>query len=114
MEFGLEKPSNLKVDKISQNIYWIDTELERIEVIKCNGSFRRVLLWKDLGTPVSLALDPNLGSMYWSSWSKKVIETANLDGTNRRILVSNAGQATNLALDFSSHRLYWIDSRYLL
>ena len=49
--------------------------------------------------------------MYWSSRIKSVIEVANLDGTKRRIFVPNAGLATDLTIDLTTHRLYWIDSK---
>ena len=48
VEFGVGLLENLAVDYSGQNVYWTDTELNRIEVVRFDGNFRRVLLWKDL------------------------------------------------------------------
>ena len=48
VEFGVGVLENLAVDYIGENVYWTDTELNRIEVVRFDGNFRRVLLWKDL------------------------------------------------------------------
>ena len=51
--------------------------------------------------------------MYWSDWGKKPkIERANLDGTDRRVLVdSNLGWPNGLAVDLQGGRLYWGDAK---
>ena len=37
------------------------------------------------------------------------IETAGLDGTNRRVFVPDVGRANGLTIDLSTRRLYWTD-----
>ena len=51
--------------------------------------------------------------MYWSDWGKKPkIERANLDGTDRLVLVdSNLGWPNGLAVDMLGGRLYWGDAK---
>lgn len=110
VEFGLDIMDGLAIDWISQNIYWTDTGLHRIEVARTDGKARKVLIWDNLDFPVSIVLDPVSGVMFWSAWGKKpVIETAALDGTNRRIFVPDVGKANGLTIDFSTRRLYWTD-----
>ena len=63
---GLEKPEGLAVDWIARKLYWTDCrdaewETNRIEVANLDGSNRKVLVWKDLGLPRAIAVDPLLG-----------------------------------------------------
>lgn len=51
----------LAVDWVAHNIYWADTGSKRIEVARLNGSGRKVLLWKNIEEPQSIALDPSEG-----------------------------------------------------
>jgi low density lipoprotein receptor-related protein 5/6 len=100
----------MTVDWVSGNIYWTDTGLNRIEVSRCDGSSRRVLIWKDLNNPASIAIDPASGSIYWSTWSDvSVIERAAMDGSGRTIFVTDVGKTNGLTIDFQDRRLYWTD-----
>lgn len=51
--------------------------------------------------------------MYWTDWGKQPkIERANLDGSDRAVLVnSNLGWPNGLALDHSTGKLYWGDAK---
>lgn len=61
IEFGLHSPEGLAVDWVSHNIYWTDMGSKRIELARLNGSSRKVLLWRNINDPRSLALDPREG-----------------------------------------------------
>ena len=56
---GLNKPDGLACDWIGKKLYWTDAETNRIEVSELDGSYRKVLLWKDLDQPRAIALDPH-------------------------------------------------------
>lgn len=48
--------------------------------------------------------------MFWTSWgSKSVIERAAMDGTHRKVVVSNVGRAKSLTIDYAELRIYWVD-----
>lgn len=51
--------------------------------------------------------------MYWTDWGQQPkIERANLDGTDRVVLVdSSLGWPNGLALDHSTGKLYWGDAK---
>lgn len=53
--------AGLAVDWVAHNIYWADTGSKRIEVARLDGSSRKVLLWKGVEEPRSIALDPSQG-----------------------------------------------------
>ena len=63
---GLKKPEGLAVDWVARKLYWTDVrdsdwEKNRIEVANLDGTSRKVLLWKNLGLPRAIAVDPVLG-----------------------------------------------------
>ena len=70
VEFGLGFSDGLSVDWNAGNVYWTDMTNDRIEVARVNGSSRRVIVWKDLEKPSSIALHPRDGIMFFSTWGK--------------------------------------------
>ena len=58
IQFGLHNPEAMAVDWIAGNLYWSDEGTSRIEMSRLDGSSRKVLLWKDVMSPRSIALDP--------------------------------------------------------
>ncbi len=58
---GLANAEGLAVDWIGQNLYWVESHLDQIEVARLNGSFRRTLIAGDLDNPRAIALDPRYG-----------------------------------------------------
>lgn len=51
--------------------------------------------------------------MYWTDWGEHPkIERANLDGTDRVVLLnSSLGWPNGLALDYTAGKLYWGDAK---
>ena len=55
-------------------------------------------------------MDPEHGEMYFSSWgSEPKIESAKLNGANRKVFIPKIGRVFGLSLDHSARRLYWTD-----
>ena len=106
VEFGLEFPQGLAIDRIAKNIYWTDSGSQRIEMSRCDGTHRKVLIWENLHSPMSIALDTEKGTMYWSSHGtnseSSKIESAKFDGTHRKIFVPDVGRANGLTMDQES------------
>lgn len=49
--------------------------------------------------------------MYWANGGEEPkIERADLDGSNRRIIVSNVTRPTGLTIDFSLGLIFWVDA----
>lgn len=61
VQTGLSTAEGLAVDWIGQNLYWVESNLDQIEVAKLNGSFRRTLVAGDMESPRAIALDPRFG-----------------------------------------------------
>ncbi|KAL3265566.1 hypothetical protein HHI36_009771 [Cryptolaemus montrouzieri] len=107
-------PDGIAIDWISRNIYWIDTAADRIEVTTIEKGFRKVLISDDLEKPRAIAVAPEIGWLFWSDWSdrKPKIERANLDGTDRTIIVSKDLVWPNgVTLDVTTRKIYWCDAK---
>lgn len=61
IQYGLATPEGLAVDWIAGNIYWVESNLDQIEVAKLNGAMRTTLLAGEVEHPRAIALDPRDG-----------------------------------------------------
>ncbi len=68
VQIGLATAEGLAVDWIAKNIYWIESNLDQIEVAKLNGSFRRTLIAGQMVSPRAIALDCRFGILFWTDW----------------------------------------------
>lgn len=84
----------------------------RIEVATIDGKLRAMLIWQGLAKPRDIVVNPIDGLMFWSDWGDvPSIEAADMDGSNRHVLVSTKIQYPNgLAVDLANSRLYFVDS----
>lgn len=60
----VDHPDGIAIDWIGRNLYWTDTGMDRIEVVRLNGSARKVLIADQLDEPRAICLDPQSGSVY--------------------------------------------------
>jgi len=58
---GLDAPDGLACDWVGRKLYWADSETDRIQVANLDGTWRRVLYWRDIHQPRAVALDPTRG-----------------------------------------------------
>ncbi|XP_021948531.2 low-density lipoprotein receptor-related protein 1 isoform X4 [Folsomia candida] len=118
IEKGLATAEGLAVDWIGENIYWVESNLDQIEVARLNGSFRETLISGDMVSPRSIAVDPNYGLLFWSDWQTDDprIERASMSGKFRKKVfnVGSSGEGAwpnGLTLDYMLKRIYWVDAR---
>ncbi|XP_044734866.1 low-density lipoprotein receptor-related protein 6 [Chrysoperla carnea] len=110
LELGVGSPEGMAVDWVAHNVYWTNAEARRIEVARLDGSSRRTLVWKDLDTPTTIVVDPGRGFIYWSEQGEaNRITRASMDGTQRKIIIHQAGNVQGMALDYESERIFWGD-----
>uniref|UniRef100_A0A8C3UGF2 EGF-like domain-containing protein n=1 Tax=Catharus ustulatus TaxID=91951 RepID=A0A8C3UGF2_CATUS len=97
IQYGLATPEGLAVDWIAGNIYWVESNLDQIEVAKLDGTMRTTLLAGDIEHPRAIALDPRHievlrgheylshpfavtlygGEVYWTDWRTNTLAKAN-------------------------------------
>ncbi|XP_055870134.1 low-density lipoprotein receptor-related protein 1-like isoform X4 [Biomphalaria glabrata] len=120
IEFGLATTEGLAVDWIANNIYWVESNLDQIEVAKLDGSQRATLIAGNMTSPRAIVLDPRVGKLFWTDWdgSHPRIESCSMAGEPETRMVvfdirnyKGAGWPNGLALDYETKRLYWVDAR---
>ncbi|XP_068671662.1 low-density lipoprotein receptor-related protein 6-like [Montipora foliosa] len=117
ISLGLRKPEFLAVDWVARKLYWTDRGdsdglTSRIEVANLDGTNRKVLVWKKLGLPRAIAVDPLNGFMFWTDWGKEPkIERAEMDASNRQsIIQQDIRTPLGLTIDYSALKIYWSDA----
>ncbi|XP_012271678.1 low-density lipoprotein receptor-related protein 2 [Orussus abietinus] len=112
---GLDLVEGLAYDWIGQNLYWLDSKLNTIEVAKETGTNRMVLVKENITQPRGMCLDPSPGArwLFWTDWGENPrIERIGMDGTNRSVIVNTKIYWPNgLALDIATKRIYFADSK---
>ena len=61
VQHGLATPEGLAVDWIAGKLYWIDSNLDQIEVAMLDGEMRATLIAGGMEHPRAIALDPGQG-----------------------------------------------------
>ncbi|XP_038049226.1 prolow-density lipoprotein receptor-related protein 1-like [Patiria miniata] len=114
---GLATAEGLAVDWVGSNLYWVESQLDQIEVSKLNGSFRTTVVAGQMANPRAITLDPRVGLMFWTDWdaANPRIERSTMAGLKRKIIFNvtrvNGGWPNGLTLDYLENRVYWIDAR---
>ncbi|KAL7865857.1 hypothetical protein SRHO_G00111040 [Serrasalmus rhombeus] len=116
VQHGLATPEGLAVDWIAGNLYWIDSNLDQIEVAKLNGEMRTTLIAGGMEHPRALALDPGQGILFWTDWDASFprIEAASMSGGGRHVVFKDmeiGAWPNGLTLDHLERRIIWTDAR---
>ncbi|XP_076069558.1 LDL receptor protein 1 isoform X2 [Oratosquilla oratoria] len=118
VQTGLATAEGLAVDWVGENLYWVESNLDQIEVAKLNGSYRRTLVASNMESPRAISLDPRVGMLFWTDWEsgKARIESCSMSGEGRRTVVNissitGGGWPNGMTLDYALRRMYWIDAK---
>jgi low-density lipoprotein receptor-related protein 4 len=108
----LATPNGIAVDWLADNLYWTDTDYDKIEVSRLDGKSRKTILMHDMEDPRALILYPKKGYLFWADWGHHGrIERCLMDGSSRKVIVdSDIAFPTGLAIDFDTRKLYWADA----
>ena len=111
---GFSNVVGLDFDIKTQMIYWSDIAVKKIQRVHIDnglqpGSIEDFII-EDLGIPEDLAVDWTGRKLFWTDASKKIIEVINLDGTQRRALISTKHDKPRaIVLDPANDKVYWTD-----
>lgn len=61
IDVGLATTEGLAIDWIAGNIYWVESNLDQIEVAQLDGSNRSTLVAGNMISPRAIVLDPRDG-----------------------------------------------------
>ncbi|XP_062600838.1 low-density lipoprotein receptor-related protein 1-like [Saccostrea cucullata] len=108
----LAEPQGLAVDWVGKNIYWTDAQIHKVQMATYSGGKKRTVV-SNLNQPHSIAVNPELGKIYWTDRGyPPKIESANLDGSGRNVLVKdNMIWPNGITVDYPNNRIYWVDSK---
>ena len=76
-----------------------------------DGTSRRVLHATSLTNPYGLTIDIDTQTLYWTDYSRNVLERSNVDGTNR-VTLTNRMILDPYFITYYDGRLYWGDWAY--
>ncbi|GFN87816.1 low-density lipoprotein receptor-related protein [Plakobranchus ocellatus] len=111
---GSHSIQGLAVDWIAGNIYFtnaFDVEVF-IEVMRLDGTFRKVLVRESQGQPSAIVVNPLKRYLYWADMGQTAkIERSLLDGSNRSTIVKTGiNLPRDITIDYSTHDIYWVDA----
>ena len=88
---GIDLVEGLAYDWVAQNIYWLDSRLNTIEVAKSNGAHRMILVNQNISQPRGLTLDPSEGARWLfltDLGENPRIERVGMDRTLREAIIT--------------------------
>ncbi|XP_051474972.1 pro-epidermal growth factor isoform X2 [Apus apus] len=86
----ISQPRGIAIHPFAKRLFWTDMGVNpRIDSSSLEGIDRQVIASTGLVWPSGIALDYLADKVYWCDAKQSVVESANLDGSGRRILTQN-------------------------
>lgn len=105
---SLDEPRAIAAFPKKGYLFWTDWgHVAKIERANLDGSERKILINTDLGWPNGLTLDYDTRRIYWVDAHLDRIESADLNGKLRQVLVSQVSHP--FALTQQDRWIYWTD-----
>ena len=104
----VEWPQGIAIDSNGQKMYWADSDARKIQRANLDGTEVEDLVTEGLQNPLSIAVDPTRGKVYWTDRGG-VIRRADLDGKNVEESVAGLVWPSAIAVDSVAGKLYWTE-----
>ncbi|XP_046547672.1 low-density lipoprotein receptor-related protein 5-like [Haliotis rubra] len=106
---NLDSPREIAVDPRSKQIFWTDWgKSPKIESSNYDGTNRKALVTTGIMWPNGMAIDYNDDKLYFVDGGTHLLEVMDMDGSNRRTILKDAG-AHFFAIDVFKNYLYYTD-----
>nr|CAB3263504.1 low-density lipoprotein receptor-related protein 4 [Phallusia mammillata] len=106
---NLQKPRAIALHPLESLMVWTDWgETPCLESAAMDGSMRKSLASRNLHWPNGLTIDYTRNHIYWADAKYHIIEKINLDGGDRRTVISS-GLPHPFGVTIFEDRLYWTD-----
>ncbi|KAK0099194.1 hypothetical protein PV326_000031 [Microctonus aethiopoides] len=102
-----EKPRNIAVHPEKRLLFWMDIGAKMMVVQSTMDGKDRIVIASELNQPTSLAVDTVSNLIFWAHGNQ--IETANIGGANRHVLISIEEQSFVAYLATLNDYLYWFN-----
>ena len=110
---NIARPNGLTIDQATNRLYWVDAELDTIEMTDLNGASRQVLLSSaDQIHPFGLALYEN--ALYWTDWNKRSILRYNLNSATYETVIPDLQQPMDIHIYYLPMSRTGIFLRYVV
>uniref|UniRef100_A0A3Q2C7P6 EGF-like domain-containing protein n=1 Tax=Cyprinodon variegatus TaxID=28743 RepID=A0A3Q2C7P6_CYPVA len=112
ISFSLHHVEQMAIDWLTGNFYFVDDVDDRIFVCDKDGQTCVTLLDQELYNPKGIALDPTMGSVFFTDYGQiPKVERCDMDGQNRTKLVDTKIVFPHgITLDLVSRLVYWADA----
>ena len=91
-------------------LYWTDWgATPKIEQAGMDGSARRAIVTGNLGWPNGLTIDQTTNRLFWADAKLDKIEVSDLNGENRKLILSSVADIHLYGLAVYRTMLYWTD-----
>lgn len=105
---NLDKPRAITLHYHKGLMYWSDWGAHpKIEVAFMDGTHRKTLITKKLEWPNGLAIDRPAHRLYWNDGKLNTIESSDLSGKDRRLVIKNVDHPYGLVV--VGNHIYWTD-----
>lgn len=110
---GLDGPAYVAIDTINSKLYFTEQgTTDKVSRCDLDGSGIEGLVSGSMSLLTDIVLDVQNNTMYWCDANNPSIEKANLDGSNREVIVAagdGLDEPRGLAIDLITRKLYWTE-----
>ena len=96
---GFKTASSADVDIYHNKVYWTNKLEGKIYETSLAGGRRTAVISLDFVTPEAIVVDGIGRKLYWADSGTGLIEVADLNGRNRKVLLKDGTHVVSLALD---------------
>lgn len=109
-----QRPDSIAIDVCRRKLYWTNRNLgnRTIEQISLEGDKRKVIIQDNLDLPLGIVVDQHAQRLFWvddKMGEHFSIDSANLDGTDRQIVLSSALGHRPRGIAVDKNYVYWTD-----